>query len=666
METIASEYLSVRRSFAVPRLPLDGEIDLTYRCNIRCRHCWAWLPAKAPERKDELTFDEIRRIAGEARAMGCRKWSISGGEPMLRPDFPEIFDYLTRRSAEYALNTNGTLITPAIAQLMKRKGAKMVALYGATAEVYDDAARRAGGFEQAMRGFAYLKEAGAEFMVQLVPMRANWNEWEAMKALAKSLSPEWRIGAPWLWMSRGGSAARNAEIADQRLAPEDVIDLDRPNPADDERIAELSCSEAAANPPCGNVRPGDDRLFAACIEGSSHFHIDPYGGMSFCSFVKDPALRFGLREGSFREAWDEFIPSLAGKVRGGAEYAENCGACDHRSDCRWCAAYGFLEQGRYSAPVPYLCEAAGEAAQFKENWLRSHRRYFEAGGITIQVDSDLPFTESSFHPMLGRFAVAGPGDDTVSIRYHFEIPELTGRDLGREVCRYNGWTVYKKGNSWIYLLHVTSSTDSSLRRAAVFSGDYAGAAVYCTDEADFRNGNLGSLTLLGSDQLMLVPLLAQRSGLVVHSAGVILDGQGLLFVGHAEAGKSTTASLLRDYAQILCDDRMIVRRWAEGFRIHGNWSHGDVPVVSAASAPLRAILFLRQSSRNRLVRIEDRMAILGRLLGCLIRPVVTAEWWEKTLDVAGMLSRETPCYEMEFDKSGAIVPLLRELVQSPR
>ena len=82
-----------------PRLPLEGSIDLTYRCNNACRHCWVSIPANSPEREKELTFDEITRIVDEARAMGCRKWAISGGEPMLRPDFAEIFDYITRKSA---------------------------------------------------------------------------------------------------------------------------------------------------------------------------------------------------------------------------------------------------------------------------------------------------------------------------------------------------------------------------------------------------------------------------------------------------------------------------------------------------------------------------------------------------------------------------------------
>ena len=144
----------------IPRLPLKGSIDLTYRCNNNCRHCWLSLPANAPEKKNELTFDEIPRIVDESRAMGCQRWSISGGEPLLRPDFPEIFDYLTRKVVTYSLNTNGTLITPEIARLLKRKGTKMIALYGVTAEIYDHITRNPGGFEKVMRGFEYLTEAG--------------------------------------------------------------------------------------------------------------------------------------------------------------------------------------------------------------------------------------------------------------------------------------------------------------------------------------------------------------------------------------------------------------------------------------------------------------------------------------------------------------------------
>ena len=120
-----------------------------------------------------MSFDEIIGIADQARAMGVRQWAISGGEPLLRPDFSEIFDYVTRRSVTYSWNTNGTLITPRIAGLLRRKGSKMVSLYGATPDIHDKITRNAGSFEAVLQGMAYLREAGAGFIVQLVPMRDN-------------------------------------------------------------------------------------------------------------------------------------------------------------------------------------------------------------------------------------------------------------------------------------------------------------------------------------------------------------------------------------------------------------------------------------------------------------------------------------------------------------
>lgn len=664
----------------LPRLPLLANLDLTYRCNNACRHCWLWLPAGAPEGQAELSLEEICRLVDEARAMGCRQWAISGGEPMLRPDFAEILDYITRKSVSYGLNTNGTLITPAIARLLARKGSKLVALYGATAEVHDHITRTPGSFEATMRGFAYLKEAGAGFTVQLIPMRDNYHQWAKMIQLAESLSPVWRVGAPWLYLSACGSPARNREIAAQRLPPEEVVALDPPDPSWEERFAAESRARERdlfnpeprttnPEPRTENHKPrtenpeGDDRLFAACIAGRQDFHIDPYGGMTFCAFIKDPALRYDLRRGTFREAWETFIPSLADVIRGGQEYRENCGSCALRADCRWCAVYGYLEHRRFSAKVEYLCRVARETRRYKEDWVRQHRRYYQIAGITIQVEADLPITDRTFAPKFAQFQVDGPGEDTISIRHHFGLPNLEGRELGEQVYRKVPWAIYRHNRSWIYLGISPFEGDPSLHRVMVFTEDHAHGRIYNTADsaAYFQKGNMSSLTLLPTDQILLARILADRQGCYFHASGMILDGQGLLFVGHSGAGKSTTVTLLQEYGEILCDDRVIVRRWPEGFRLHGTWSHGDLPTVSSASAPLRAILFLEKASTNQLVPIPERKEVVRRLLAHVVKPLVTADWWEKIMALVEGLAREVPAYRMQFDKSGRIVEELKRL-----
>ena len=232
-------------------------------------------------------------------------------------------------------------------------------------------------------------------------------------------------------------------------------------------------------------------------------------------------MLYDLRKGSFEECWEEFIPSLADKVRGGKEYLDNCASCDFRKDCRWCPVYGWLEHSRFSAPVEHLCDVAGANKRFKEEWQAHHRRYFRIAGITIQVDSDLPIDDQTFHPKFAAFRADGPGPDTVTIRHHFTLPDFTGKDLGRELYRKPPWAIYQQNGSYIYLGISPQADDPSLHCAATFNADHTRARIYHDDvrEGFWRKGDLHSLTMFPSDQILIARLLADRNGCYLHSAG---------------------------------------------------------------------------------------------------------------------------------------------------
>jgi len=119
--------------------------------------------------------------------------------------------------------------------------------------------------------------------------------------------------------------------------------------------------------------------------------------------------------------------------------------------------------------------------------------------------------------------------------------------------------------------------------------------------------------------------------------------------------------MLKNKAQILFDDRIIVRRQQGEFKIYGTWSHGEVPEVSPNFAPLKAILFLEQARENRLIPLDDKKEVVRKLLACLIKPLVTAEWWKKMFTLVERIAQEVPCYSLHFDKSGRIVDLLKRL-----
>lgn len=71
--------------------------------------------------------------------------------------------------------------------------------------------------------------------------------------------------------------------------------------------------------------------------------------------------------------------------------------------------------------------------------------------------------------------------------------------------------------------------------------------------------------------------------------------------------------MLKDQAEILCDDRNIIRKWPDGYRVHGTWSHGEVPLVSPASAPLKAIFFLVKSNKNKIVPVKEKKESIKKI-----------------------------------------------------
>lgn len=262
------------------------------------------------------------------------------------------------------------------------------------------------------------------------------------------------------------------------------------------------------------------------------------------------------------------------------------------------------------------------------------------------------------------------------MQHQFHLPNIKPEDLGRQIYRKPPWAIYRNRDAWIYLGISPRADDPTLHRVAVFSADHRHGRIYSPpDQMRRSRGQWSSLSLFPTDQIWLAPVLADLDAVLLHSAGALIHGQGVLFVGHSSAGKSTTMELLKAattaqnpegfHAEVLCDDRNIVRLQPDGWQLYGTWSHGTTADVSPADGPLRAICFLNQAPQNALVRMTDRREIRKHLLATLIRGVVTEEWWNKAIDVIVRLAAEAECYRMDFDRSGAIVPLLDTMVRQP-
>lgn len=292
-----------------------------------------------------------------------------------------------------------------------------------------------------------------------------------------------------------------------------------------------------------------------------------------------------------------------------------------------------------------------------------YTRYYNIADITIKVSSDLPLTESIFHPKFRLFKAKGPGEEMISIHHSFSLPGLKNSDLGHRVYDNPPWKIYKKDDGWLYIGFYPEQEEEKIFKIARFNTSHTKGRIYHEGTDLIKSGNMTSLTFFPSDQILLARILPDKNGCILHSAGLIYKGFGLAFAGHSEAGKSTMVKIFKDRSEILCDDRNIIRKKpGHKFYLYGTWSHGEVPDISAARARLKALFFLNKSKENRIKSMEDRREITTRILDCIVKPLVTPDWWDKMITLAHDISREIPCYELYFNKQGSITNVIDSLL----
>lgn len=164
------------------------------------------------------------------------------------------------------------------------------------------------------------------------------------------------------------------------------------------------------------------------------------------------------------------------------------------------------------------------------------------------------------------------------------------------------------------------------------------------------------------DELLMINLLAQGRGVMVHAFGVMDTDNGLLFAGTSGAGKSTLSNLWNDKkdATVLSDDRIIVRKMNGRFWIYGTPWHGDARVCSPEKAPLEKIFFLKHAEKNEI----KKMSQIDATSRMIVRSF--SAFWDKkgmefTLGFIEELTREVPCYELGFLPDEGVIDLVRNI-----
>ena len=353
------------------RVPLSFELELTARCTNHCRHCYIDLPAGDERaRAAELSTDEVLTLGREAVDLGALWCLLTGGEPLLRDDFAEIYLGLKRLGLLVSVFTSACVVTPAHVELFQRYPPRdlEVTVYGATRETYEAVTRRPGSFAAFTRGLQSLLDAGLPVRLKTMALRSNLRELEEIARFCRERTKDYYRFDPFLHLRLDGDEARNAEIRAERPTPQEVVAVES---ADAERIAALQrgCRDGAlAWPETDEVcLHGVDKLLH-CGAGESSFTAGHDGTFRLCSALCHPETVFALRAdgggpgtlraGALREAWEQWVPHVRALRGADPECLAKCRTCNIVNLCAWCPAHAALETGRLDAWVESFCEVA--------------------------------------------------------------------------------------------------------------------------------------------------------------------------------------------------------------------------------------------------------------------------------------------------------------------
>ena len=354
------------------RIPVGGAIEVTRRCPLHCIHCYNNLPVDDQEAKGcELTYDEHCRIIDEITEAGCLWLLFTGGEIFLRRDFLEIYTYAKQKGLLITLFTNGTLVTPEIADYLAewRPFSIEISLYGCTKETHDGVTGVKGSYERCMRAIRLLLERGLPLKLKSMVLSTNKHEiWGIKRLVEGELGLEFRFDGminPRIDCSQDPLAVR--------LSPQEVVDFDLEDP---KRMREWGKFFEKFN---GPVHPPEDmdELYH-CGGGVHSFAIDPYGKLKICELSCGDG--YDVRKGSFRDGWEKHLLNIRKQK---ITKQTKCVSCEIKAMCGMCPENAQLENRDPEEPVDFMCQVAHLRAKALGINVKPHGEceYCEAIGI---------------------------------------------------------------------------------------------------------------------------------------------------------------------------------------------------------------------------------------------------------------------------------------------
>ena len=346
-----ADYLScLSRQAVAAGIPLGASLELTERCNLHCVHCYLGdQDALRKNRTRELNTAQWLDIINQIADLGCLYLLITGGDPLLRKDFAEIYTHARRRGLLVTVFTNGTLVTDTIVDLFRELPPFIVeiTLYGVTPATYETITGVPGSYQHCLAGIEKLRALGLDLRLKTILMKPNQREFPQIADFCRARSHRGKFRFDF--EIQGCLDEEKGPIA-LRLDPEEAVRMEFTQVERVQRWRDYYQKRLPLTP------ANPDRLYH-CGAGTGAFHVNPYGQLQPCLTVRH--IAFDLAEGTIAEGLAILRQRLS--VLKALEDSM-CGHCSQRMVCSSCPAFSYLESGIEQKPSSFQCQVT---------WMRS-------------------------------------------------------------------------------------------------------------------------------------------------------------------------------------------------------------------------------------------------------------------------------------------------------
>jgi AdoMet-dependent heme synthase len=331
-------------------LPWNVHMDLTYRCNERCVHCYL-----DHEDHGEMTTREIKDALDQLAEAGALFLTFSGGEIFLRSDLFELIAYGRELNFDVSLKTNALLIDARRAQRLRELGVRriQISIYSARPEIHDAITKVPGSLTRSLRAIRFLQAEGLQVKLACPLMKQNLDAFREVQALADEL------GVPYMLdMTITPKMDGDESVLALRSSATELLQV-----LQDQKLNTRACApqESASEPALAMGSATSSGIESGayddipCSAGHNSCYISPYGDVTPC--VQMPVGAGNLRRQRFQEIW--YGSAEMKRVRAVRESElPVCSKCEIRGYCERCPGLAQMEGGDLLGAYERACELA--------------------------------------------------------------------------------------------------------------------------------------------------------------------------------------------------------------------------------------------------------------------------------------------------------------------